>query len=412
MRIISSCFGCSLHVSMFKSGFLDSRGGIDTEKKSNVTRMSGSSVDSGFPSLSQVAGTTRQDGGLIEGNTITVGSDGQVAEASVVSSDTPNATSDLGNDSNPIEANLRKLDVGVPIDVDYDVWLPLALVHEFSSTKGVDLVLRDGPWMIRGVPIFLKEELSRVLIWVKFYDVPLVAHTSYRLSLIATKIGTPMMLDSYTNSMCLESYGRSSYARILIKIDACIGFSDNLIMAIFELKGPGYTKETIRVEYDWEPPRCSTCLLFGHSVDDYPKAHKRVVNRVEKGKGGSSGADEENFIEVKKKKSGVKVNQTTVDASPKKASSAGKSSKYTDMTNAMTSEEGNSSTPLVEKIHRFEQQLIDRKCMLVDEDGKPVENVDYSGDHGSEDEVEPDDNKMTGFLASKPSGLDMVLRAC
>ncbi|GKG52883.1 hypothetical protein Tco_0549995, partial [Tanacetum coccineum] len=45
--------------------------------------------------------------------------------------------------------------------------------------------------------------------------------------------------------------------------------------------------------------------------------------------------------------------------------------------------------------------------MLVHEDGKPVEKVDYSGDHGSEDEVEPDDNKMIGFLASKPSGLDM-----
>ena len=48
----------------------------------------------------------------------------------------------------------------------------------------------------------LKEEMSQVLVWVKLNDVPLVAGTSDRLSIIATKIGTPMMLDSYTNTMC------------------------------------------------------------------------------------------------------------------------------------------------------------------------------------------------------------------
>ncbi|GKD76674.1 zinc knuckle CX2CX4HX4C containing protein, partial [Tanacetum coccineum] len=105
--------------------------------------------------------------------------------------------------------------------------------------------------MIRRVPIFLnkwspsvsllKEELSRVPVWVKFHDVPLVAYTSDGLSLIATKNCTPMMLDSYNNSMCLESYGRSNYARILIEIDACNGFSDNLVMVVPNLDGPGYT---------------------------------------------------------------------------------------------------------------------------------------------------------------------------
>ncbi|GJT30399.1 hypothetical protein Tco_0910674 [Tanacetum coccineum] len=42
----------------------------------------------------------------------------------------------------------------------------------FSSLEGVDSVLRDDPWMI---------------VWVKLYDVPLVAYTSSGLSLIATK---------------------------------------------------------------------------------------------------------------------------------------------------------------------------------------------------------------------------------
>ncbi|GJU19667.1 putative ribonuclease H-like domain-containing protein [Tanacetum coccineum] len=206
------------------------------------------------------------------------------------------------------KANLRKLEVNVPNYADYNVWLPLASVHE----------------MIREIPIFLnnwspsmsllKEDLSRIPVYVKFHDVPL---------------------------------GMSSYARILIEINACNNSSDNVVMDLPNLKETGYTKETIRVEYEWESPRCSTCLIFGHSLEECPKYLKRVVNRMDKGKGGSSGDDDEGFIEVKKKKSGG-------------------------------------------------------KCMLVVYDGKSLEN-DYSSNQGSEDEVESVDNEMASYMASKPS---------
>ncbi|GKB37576.1 hypothetical protein Tco_0882518 [Tanacetum coccineum] len=70
------------------------------------------------------------------------------------------------------------------------------------------------------------------------------------------------------------------------------------------LERNGYTNETIRIEYKWEPPRCSTCLIFGHSPVDCSKvAPKRVVNQKDKGKGQTSGDDDEGFIEVKKRKS-------------------------------------------------------------------------------------------------------------
>ncbi|GJS18623.1 hypothetical protein Tco_0413095, partial [Tanacetum coccineum] len=42
------------------------------------------------------------------------------------------------------KAKLQKLETNVPNDANYDVWLPLASVHEFSSSEGVDSVLRDG----------------------------------------------------------------------------------------------------------------------------------------------------------------------------------------------------------------------------------------------------------------------------
>nr|GFD23230.1 hypothetical protein [Tanacetum cinerariifolium] len=163
---------------------------------------------------------------------------------------------------------------------------------KFSSTEGVDSVLRDGPCRISVVYIFLnkwspsvsllKKDLSRVPVWVKFHDVLLVAYQSDGLSLITMKIGTQMILDSYTNSMGLKSRGRSSCARILIEIIACNDFSDNLVMAVPNLEGTGYTKETIHVEYEREPPRCSKCLTFGHSLNDCPNTPKRVVNKMDK----------------------------------------------------------------------------------------------------------------------------------
>ncbi|GJT95391.1 zinc knuckle CX2CX4HX4C containing protein, partial [Tanacetum coccineum] len=230
--------------------------------------------------------------------------------------------------------NIQKLEANVANDADYDIWLPLASVHEVNDRmtnslygyfigkrlafpvvecEGVYSVLRDSPRMIHEILIFLnkwspsvsllKEELSHVLVLMKFHDVPLVAYTSDGLSLMATKISNPIMLDSYINFMCLESLEQSSYARVLNEINAYNDFSDNFVMAVPNLKRNRYTKETIHVEYEWKPPHCSTCLIFSHSLVDCPKAApKRVVNSMEKGKGQSSGVDDEGFIEVKKKK--------------------------------------------------------------------------------------------------------------
>nr|GEY42213.1 hypothetical protein [Tanacetum cinerariifolium] len=53
-------------------------------------------------------------------------------------------------------------------------------------------------------------------------------------------------------------------------------------------------------------------------------------------------------------------------------------------------------------------ETLNAKNTVIEE----VETVEYSGDQGSEDEVEFVDNEMTSYVAPKPSGLDMELRAC
>ncbi|GKF43189.1 hypothetical protein Tco_0129741 [Tanacetum coccineum] len=51
-----------------------------------------------------------------------------------------------------------------------------------------------------------------------------------------------------------------------------------------------------------------------------------------------------------------------------------------------------STTPIVEKIDKIERLIIDEKVTLVDDEGKPLEKVDSSGDHDSEDEKDTYEN--------------------
>ncbi|GJY34313.1 putative reverse transcriptase domain-containing protein [Tanacetum coccineum] len=50
---------------------------------------------------------------------------------------------------------------------------------------------------------------------------------------------------SYTSSMCMESWGRGSFARALIELDATCGLKDKLVVAIPKSGGSAYMMETI-----------------------------------------------------------------------------------------------------------------------------------------------------------------------
>nr|GEU87318.1 hypothetical protein [Tanacetum cinerariifolium] len=56
--------------------------------------------------------------------------------------------------------------------------------------------------------ILQKEDVVNVQVWVKLYGVPMMVFSNDSLSVIATKIGTFLMLDSYTSDMYMQSWGR------------------------------------------------------------------------------------------------------------------------------------------------------------------------------------------------------------
>ncbi|GKF86499.1 retrotransposon protein, putative, ty1-copia subclass [Tanacetum coccineum] len=70
------------------------------------------------------------------------------------------------------------------------------------------------------------------------------------------------MLDSYTSDMCMQS--RLSYARVMIELRAHVELKDNIVVAMHKITMEGHYTCNVRVEYEWKPPRCSSCRVFGH----------------------------------------------------------------------------------------------------------------------------------------------------
>nr|GEU41902.1 zinc knuckle CX2CX4HX4C [Tanacetum cinerariifolium] len=70
------------------------------------------------------------------------------------------------------------------------------------------------------------------------------------ISLIATFIGKPVMLDSYISSMCNDSRGRSSFARCLTEVNSEADHVDVITIGIPSFTVDDFTKETIHVEYE------------------------------------------------------------------------------------------------------------------------------------------------------------------
>ncbi|GKE34247.1 zinc finger, CCHC-type containing protein, partial [Tanacetum coccineum] len=117
----------------------------------------------------------------------------------------------------------------------------------------------------------LKEDVSTIPVWVKLHGVPVTAFSDDGLSVIATKLGTPLMLNSYTADMCMQSWGRSSYARLMIELRADVELKDNIVVAMPIIKGDGYYTCNNRVEYEWKPLRCACCKVFRHVHEECPK---------------------------------------------------------------------------------------------------------------------------------------------
>ncbi|GJU08959.1 hypothetical protein Tco_1125389 [Tanacetum coccineum] len=89
-------------------------------------------------------------------------------------------------------------------------------LFQFSSMDGLDSRLENWLWFIHNNPLnlkkwkpdvnLLKEDVVNVPFWVKLHGVPMTAFSEDGLSAIATKLGTPLMLDSYTSDILSQEF--------------------------------------------------------------------------------------------------------------------------------------------------------------------------------------------------------------
>ncbi|GKD57235.1 zinc knuckle CX2CX4HX4C containing protein, partial [Tanacetum coccineum] len=148
-------------------------------------------------------------------------------------------------------------------------------LFKFSSKDGMDSVMKNGPWRIRLIPILLnvwnakdqvkKEDIKRIFVWVKLFNVPIVAYSKIGLSLITSKLG-------------------------------------RLIM-----KGKEHLMVSIDIEFEWKLPRCSSCKIFDHVDDDYLKKEKEVILMMNV---------DEGFVHVKRKEKGENTTQQKANTLP------------------------------------------------------------------------------------------------
>nr|GEU30084.1 hypothetical protein [Tanacetum cinerariifolium] len=160
------------------------------------------------------------------------------------------------------------------------------------------------------------------------------------LSIIATKLGTLLMLDSYISDMCMQSWGMSSYVRAMIKLRADEELKDAIVVVMPKLVGEGFNMCTIPIE-----------LVFNKN-DANTSGKKKQADVCRQTVSNSNSFDALNSIE----------NDDDLGTNGENTSSAGKGVAYSSI----------SITLITERIDKFERHLSEGKLLLVDDDGKPL----------------------------------------
>ncbi|XP_061955562.1 uncharacterized protein LOC133677489 [Populus nigra] len=154
------------------------------------------------------------------------------------------------------------------------------MIFRFNIEAAMHDVLEKGPWMFGGKAIILqqwhphfvfdKNKISKLPVWIRLHGLPFPLWSKAGLSLIASMAGRPLSCDEQTYNCT-----RLDYARVCIEIDAALP-----LIHQFEIETPLFVEPImIQVEYEWKPPRCGKCCLFGHVCPSVPSLAPTVKGK-------------------------------------------------------------------------------------------------------------------------------------
>ncbi|KAL0293386.1 UNVERIFIED_CONTAM: hypothetical protein Scaly_3143100 [Sesamum calycinum] len=145
---------------------------------------------------------------------------------------------------------------------------------QFNSVDAMEEVIEGGPWLYLGQPIVLQKwepgmvlrklKHTEVPIWIKLRHLPVELWTTEGLSTVASGIGRPLYPDAITRTCT-----RLDFARVCIMLHVSSKLPKHVvIMMPNELGGESACK--VDVEYEWLPPKCTSCSSLGHSLKECP----------------------------------------------------------------------------------------------------------------------------------------------
>lgn len=154
-----------------------------------------------------------------------------------------------------------------------NIWTKYGIREVFSNEQGFFFFMFEGdqfsqilelrPWHFRGKLLILKmwhphlklekEQMSKIPIWVHFYNVPLEFWTGPGLSYIASSVGCPLYADKLT-----EAGKHLSFAKVCAEVDCFSTLPDS-----FDLRYANGDVVAIKIQYPWRP-QASFSILFLH----------------------------------------------------------------------------------------------------------------------------------------------------
>ncbi|KAL0295377.1 UNVERIFIED_CONTAM: Retrovirus-related Pol polyprotein from type-2 retrotransposable element R2DM [Sesamum radiatum] len=140
-------------------------------------------------------------------------------------------------------------------------------------------VIEGGPWLFQGQPIILQKwtpglvlrklQHTQVPVWIKLRHLPVELWTDEGLSTVASGVGKPLYPDAITRACT-----RLDFARVCVMLDINSKLPRHLVIMVPHDDG-SESPCKVDIEYEWLPPKCTTCMSLGHSTAGCPTVKPR-----------------------------------------------------------------------------------------------------------------------------------------